>query len=291
MAGSPSIRVVQPEAGTIVVLDSDPSAFHVRWAPAAGYELVRWEIFCHQCGTVRSTTSLTAPAFDIQSIFDGGHPGPFDVRLVLRETPPPRYVVYVTTSSSPANGGSTIYPVTELVYASDSRPSRWDDSIDLVATPAPGFRFVRWTDEDDPSWSSASQTTTINLYDLTEFNDVRKRYVAHFEAYTQTVHIDFMVFGNGTCNPSGDYPASTSLTLDALPAAGWRFSAWEIPRPGGGSDVVREPRHVITVDPTFVAMTIICVFERDPTNLIVYDDESGQLLYDGTSNQLIYDGD
>jgi cyclophilin family peptidyl-prolyl cis-trans isomerase len=90
--------------------------------------------------------------------------------------------------------------------------------VELTATPAAGWHFVRW----EGGASGTSATTTITI---TEAETATAVFEADAAEYTLTVGVQ----GEGSVTPAvGDHsePAGSEVTLTATADAGWEFSHW-----------------------------------------------------------------
>ena len=92
-------------------------------------------------------------------------------------------------------------------------------TIDLNATPNPGYRFTGWTgDVADP----ASSTTTV-------FIDGDKTVTANFERIEHTLTMEADPDEGGITDPTAGqhtYFWGTTVDITATPAQGYRFSGW-----------------------------------------------------------------
>jgi hypothetical protein len=110
-------------------------------------------------------------------------------------------------------GSGTVAKSPDLSSYPDGTP------VTLTATPAAGYKFVRW--QEYP------QIETANPWTVTM--DRNRSITAVFEptggtSYSLTVYAS----GSGTVSPSsGSYPAGQMVTITATPAAGWKFDHWE----------------------------------------------------------------
>ncbi len=104
----------------------------------------------------------------------------------------------------------------------------------ITATPAVGYKFVKWNDGN-----------TDNPRTITVTEDVR--YTAFFEIDDYTLLVVSDNIGWGTVTGSGDYTKDTEATITAIPADGYRFTHWN----DGNTE---NPRIVqVTQDTTFTA--------------------------------------
>jgi len=124
-----------------------------------------------------------------------------------------RSTVKTYTLMVTAGAGGTTTPSGGQTYMSGT-------TVECSAIPQAGFHFTRW---------SGDYTGTNNPYRLT----MRKNFqiTAHFEANPQNSYtLTTTVVGTGcsvTKNPNqATYANGTTVTLTAVPAAGWTFSSW-----------------------------------------------------------------
>ena len=116
-----------------------------------------------------------------------------------------RYVLSI--SSNPAGAGN-ISP-SGGTYDSGT-------SVTVIATPAFGYRFDRWS--GDFSGTSPTITLTINS---------NKEIVANFVSIQYTLSTAVSPTGSGSISPSGgSYDSGSRVTLTAIPSSGWRFDRW-----------------------------------------------------------------
>ncbi len=114
----------------------------------------------------------------------------------------------VTTTAYPTNGGTT----------SGDGTFYNGQSCTVTATPATGYQFVNWTDEDGNQVStSASYTFTVNgNISLT----------ANFELKQYDVTTASNPTNGGTTTGDGTFTYGQSCTVTATPATGYQFVKW-----------------------------------------------------------------
>jgi len=153
--------------------------------PKTGYRFDRWS------GDVNSTTNNITVTLNSDKNISA---------IFIR-------IYNLTTITSPLGGGS-INPGSG-VYDEGA-------SITLTATPAAGYRFVRWS--GDASGNVTPTTITMNA---------DKTVTATFiKVYTLTTMAS--PTGSGTITPAGGtYNVGANVTLTATPVAGYRFDHWE----------------------------------------------------------------
>ena len=122
----------------------------------------------------------------------------------------------ITTSVTPTGGGTVTGGGT---YDRNSR-------VTLKATPATGYKFVKWSDGN----TSATRTITV-----TE----AKTYTAEFEKITYKISTAVSPTGAGTVTGGGAYEPGKTATLTAKANSGYIFKRW--------SDGVTSATRTITV--------------------------------------------
>lgn len=114
--------------------------------------------------------------------------------------------ITVTTSSAPADGGSTSgageYPV--------------GNSVTVVAAANPGFAFVSWTD----GGTVVSQSAT---YQFT--GEINRGLVANF-VRTYTISTSAFPPNGGNTSAGGTFNSGDTVTVVAAPNAGYTFASW-----------------------------------------------------------------
>jgi uncharacterized repeat protein (TIGR02543 family) len=144
-----------------------------------------------------------------------------------------------------------------------------------VATPSAGYRFSHWSvvADDGTIGPYVSYDHPLSLYIDRDYT-----YTAHFElapTYTLTLAAD--PAGSGTVEASpessdGTYEEGTSVSLEAVPAAGWRFTGWS-------GDLVG------TANPATIVMTgnksVTANFEAVPVAPTLNVTGAGWFTYDG----------
>ncbi|HPC17179.1 MAG TPA: carboxypeptidase regulatory-like domain-containing protein [Candidatus Hydrogenedentes bacterium] len=116
--------------------------------------------------------------------------------------------------------------------------------VDLMASPASGWRFDRWEGDVSSSTPSASVTLDAN-------KAVRAVFVQQFA-------LTIEVSGEGTTEPPAGvhvYDVGTQVSITATPADGWLFDRWE------GDATGSEPSASVVMD---AARTVTAVFAEKP---------------------------
>ncbi len=129
----------------------------------------------------------------------------------------------VTLSASPVAGGTVSGAGT---FDSGS-------SVTVSATPASGYRFANWTENGSPVSTNASYTFTVTA---------GRVLVASF-VQTYAVALSASPVSGGTVSGGGIFDSGASVTVTAVPAAGYRFVNWN----EGGSPVSTNASYTFTL--------------------------------------------
>ncbi len=128
--------------------------------------------------------------------------------------------------------------------------------VTLIATPAEGYCFVKWSDGD----ANATRTIIVTA-------DVTLTAEFAINVYTVTLSAE-----NGTVTGAGEYNHGTEVTLTATPAEGYRFVKWS----DGETNATRTI--TVTADVTLTAEFAINVY----TVTLNADDEKGRVVGAGS---------
>ena len=113
----------------------------------------------------------------------------------------------ITTYASPAYGGTT---AGDGVYANGT-------PITVVATHAPEYQFVNWTE-------GGIEVSALAVYPFTVTAD--RTLVANFVPVTYTISTSASPSAGGTSSGDGSYNSGDSVTVVALANAGYNFVNW-----------------------------------------------------------------
>ena len=131
-------------------------------------------------------------------------------------------------------------------------------SMQITATPDPGWRFVNWSGDVNTITNINSSTTNITING--DYN-----IVANFSRSTLTI----AVIGNGTVTPavgSYVYDVDTIVSINATPAAGWTFVNWtgNVTNPSStNTTVIMDTDKTVTA--VFKMLTSIQITPDNPT--------------------------
>ena len=167
------------------IYDSGASATVTAY-PAAGYRFVNWTEGASPVSTSASFTFTVSASRTLVANFI--------------------QIFSITTSSSPATGGTTGGGGT---YDSGA-------SATVTASPAAGYRFVNWTEGASPVSTNPSYTFSVSA---------SRTLVANF-IQIYTISTSSVPTAGGTTAGAGTYDTGASATVTATPAAGYRFVNW-----------------------------------------------------------------
>lgn len=170
------INVIQPKYGEIIVLDSNPRSFTVKYEiDDEEVEVNGFNVFCNACGQYLYHSSNNPSTFDIQALIDTGHPGDFDISADVRA--PVEFSVR-TFSMDESMGTAT---PTQLIIPTEVGKHI---TFTISATPKDGYRFVKWVSSTGGNPPYA--TTTIGL--TVKHGDSGRIYYAYFEKIPPPSH-------------------------------------------------------------------------------------------------------
>lgn len=189
--------------------------------PEKGYRFIAWTENDEQISTDENYT------------FIADH----DRTLVAKFTPIPKptYTVQVSSTQGGVAEGSGSYEEGEL--------------ITVNATPDNDYRFLHWEENGE-------QVSTDETFTFTADHD--RTLVAIFMPIskpTYTVHVSSTQ--GGTVEGSGSYKEGETVTVNAVPDAGYRFLRWE----ENGVQVSTEARYSFAAE---TDRTLVAVFELIP---------------------------
>ena len=162
--------------------------------------------------------------------------------------------------------------VKETVLEQKSKQYEHGAAVELVATPAQGYRFAEWKGDLDGSENPAQ----ITVKDEKEVTAVFEK-----KSYPLTVNIngDGAVWEDVVQAKTTDYEYGAVVELTASPADGWFFSEWE-----GELSGDRNPNRITVEDTTDVT----AVFERESHSLDVETDGNGSVNMDPDENEHLH---
>ncbi len=159
----------------------------------------------------------------------------------------------VTTTASPAAGGST---VGDGLYPAGT-------TANVVATPNPGYAFVNWTDRGAlvSTWENCVFTVTTNCL-----------LVANFAPACTIVTTPSSTHA-GSTSGDGVYPGGATVEVLAVPASGSRFVDWTV----NGVSVSGSPSYTFTASAN---RTLVANFVADPAS-VTFDFDTGTPVLSG----------
>ena len=149
------------------------------------------------------------------------------------------------------------------------------------ATPATGYYFRCWTDQDDNIVSRDAIYTFV-----TSFKTAGERYTlkANFEQGTtpamRTITAEAQPFGQGTVTGGGSFYDGEQTTLTATAAKGYEFICWQAE---DGTELSTDATYTVTVSQDATYTAVFAVYE----NLVVTADNK-TMVYGETVPELTY---
>ena len=158
-----------------------------------------------------NSANAYGPYFDGDYLLAGGAGGYYygnAVRLVQEESAQPVITTYsIGAVSNPSEGGAI----------TGTGTYEQEQTCTLTATPATGYVFTNWTEDD-------AVVSTETTYSFTV--DDNRNLVANFSLVSYSVNATSNPTSGGTITGTGTYEYGQTCTLTATPANGYEFSNW-----------------------------------------------------------------
>ena len=113
----------------------------------------------------------------------------------------------ISVSANPSNGGSV----------AGGGAYHYGDNCTVIATPANGYTFLRWTENGNQVSTNATYTFTVTG---------NRTLVAQFQQQSYTITATANPTNGGTVTGGGTFNYGQSCTLTASPATGYTFVRW-----------------------------------------------------------------
>ena len=113
----------------------------------------------------------------------------------------------ISVSANPTNGGSV----------AGGGAYHYGDNCTVIATPANGYTFLRWTENGNQVSTNATYTFTVTG---------NRTLVAQFQQQSYTITATANPTNGGTVTGGGTFNYGQSCTLTATPATGYTFVRW-----------------------------------------------------------------
>ena len=113
----------------------------------------------------------------------------------------------ISVSANPTNGGNV----------TGGGAYHYGDNCTVIATPANGYAFLRWTENGNQVSTNANYTFTVTG---------NRTLVAQFQTQTYTITATANPTNGGTVSGGGTFNYGQSCTLTATPATGYTFVRW-----------------------------------------------------------------
>lgn len=124
----------------------------------------------------------------------------------------PTYTISVKSSGGGTVSGGGTFDVTTA-----------DQTKTITATPNSGYKFVKWTDSNGKTYTTASLNVTISQNSISA-HSTSVTYTATFEPISYTVTVTAGT--GGTVSGGGTYTQGSTATLKATPNSGYKFVKW-----------------------------------------------------------------
>ena len=209
--------------------------------PATGYTFLRWTENGNQVSTNASYTFTVT-----------GN------RTLVAQFQQQNYNISV--SANPTNGGTV----------TGGGAFHYGDNCTVIATPANGYTFLRWTENGNQVSPNASYSFTVTG---------NRTLVAQFQAQSYTITATADPTTGGTVSGGGTFNYGQSCTLTATPATGYGFVNWT----KNGQQVSTNATYTFTVTESaayvahFQLQSFVITTTANPTN-------GGTLIGGGTYN-------
>ena len=227
--GSTDVVVTDPVTGVYTTVATQSSTMTFKALPKAGYSFTNWTIMGASVVTTTATTTLTMPAGTV-TLTANFVPTQYlvnvNVRTYLRADPMTNFTV--------VNYGGTVTPVSGTYTAGST--------INLVATPASGFRFVNWmVGAVIPNGSDLRTLRGTHLSDQTSYtytvpavagNAPMNVYaifveIADFPYPILDLYTEAVSAGTGVQTGAAKYAYGVQALVTAqVTTPGWQFSHW-----------------------------------------------------------------
>lgn len=143
----------------------------------------------------------------------------------------------VTLAASPAEGGT--------VAGGGSYP--YGSTVTIQAQPAGGWHFIGWIENSATISTDPEYTFTVSS---------QRTLLARFEKLQYTVALTASPAEGGAVSGGGNYPNGSTVTIQAEPADGWRFTGWI----ENSATISTDPEYVFTVSGN---RSLTAIFEKD----------------------------
>ena len=181
--------------------------------PATGYTFLRWTENGNQVSTNANYTFTVTGNRSLVAQFQ-------------------QQTYTINVSANPSNGGTV----------TGGGAYHYGENCTVIATPATGYTFLRWTENGNQVSTNANYTFTVTG---------NRTLVAQFQAQSYTITVTADPTNGGTVTGGGTYQQGQSCTISATPATGFDFVRWT----RNGTQVSTNPTYTFTVtgSATYVA--------------------------------------
>ncbi len=207
---SVSITASPAAGGTVSGSGTYPSgtSVTVRATANSDYQFVEWQVCGSKVCSDATYTFIVSENLELVAVFEK-----------KEENPPTPTTYTITVNASPIEGGSV----------SGGKNYTGGESVTIRATPKSDYKFVEWR-------LNGSQVSTNASYTFTVSAD--QTYIAIFEKVdtptpptpptptTYTITVNASPTTGGSVSGGGTFEKNTSITVTAVPNAGYEFKGW-----------------------------------------------------------------
>lgn len=207
---SVSITASPAAGGTVSSSGTYPSgtSVTVRATANSDYQFVEWQVGGSKVCSDATYTFIVSENLELVAVFEK-----------KEENPPTPTTYTISVNASPIEGGSV----------SGGKNYTGGESVTIRATPKSDYKFVEWR-------LNGSQVSTNASYTFTVSAD--QTYIAIFEKVdtptpptpptptTYTITVNASPTTGGSVSGGGTFEKNTSITVTAVPNAGYEFKGW-----------------------------------------------------------------
>lgn len=222
-----TVNVTSSGGGTVTGGGSyrEGTSVTVTAVPASGYRFTEWRENGTKVSDNASYTFIIDKNRTLTAIFEKA------------ETPAVSYIVFLSATPGGTVTGSGSYAE--------------NAAVTVTATPADGYHFVEWQENDEKVSDG-----TLYQFNITGNRTLRAIFALDAPAQTlrYSVEVDAVPAEGGTVTGNGSYDRGTPVTIAATPASGYRFVEWR----ANGAQVSATASYTFTANAN---QTFTAVFE------------------------------
>ena len=229
-----TVNVTSSGGGTVTGGGSyrEGTSVTVTAVPASGYRFTEWRENGTKVSDNASYTFIIDKNRTLTAIFEKA------------ETPAVSYIVFLSATPGGTVTGSGSYAE--------------NAAVTVTATPADGYHFVEWQENDEKVSDG-----TLYQFNITGNRTLRAIFALDAPAQTlrYSVEVDAVPAEGGTVTGGGKFEEEAEITVTATPNEGYRFLHWM----ADGRQVSTSPNYTLTVSES---LSLTAVFEKEATDLV-----------------------